>query len=405
VEAGYSYGEAFTTPRLLRVDANGRTTPVATGSRNGPWTGGSFANGTFFIAEGGEMEGGRILRITREGAVTAIVENLPSMGDHHTNGAVIGPDGSIYFGQGTATNSGVVGPDNFQFGWLKRKPDFHDTPCQDVTVTDRNFPSDNPLKPGEKATTGAYSPFGTSTTNGQVIRGRVPCNGAIMRVRPTGGDVQLVAWGFRNPFGVAFSPDGKLFVTDNGYDERGSRPVWGTGDLLWPVKEGAWHGWPDYSGDHPLTENQFKEVPAVLARHPNTPPKPAAYFGVHSSSDGFDFSRNDSFGFKGEAFVAQFGDQAPTSGKILGPVGFKVVRVNVSNGVIEDFATNIGKTNGPASALKTGGLERPVSARFDPSGVSLYIVDFGIMTMSERGPSPQQGTGVLWRVSRTGGRS
>ena len=404
VEAGYSYGESFTTPRLLRVEGSSGTTPIASGGRNGPWNGGSFANGSFYVAEGGEMDGGRILRITREGAITPIVENLPSTGDHHTNGAIVGPDGAIYFGQGTATNSGVVGEDNFQFGWLKRKSDFHDTPCHDITLTGRNFESNNPLKPGDKASTGAYSSFATSSTNGQVISGRVPCNGAVMRVRADGGDTQLVAWGFRNPFGLAFSPDGRLFVTDNGYDDRGSRPVWGAGDLLWAVKEGAWYGWPDYSGDHALTENQFKQVPPVLATHPNTPPKPVATFGVHSSSDGFDFSKNDAFGFKGEAFVAQFGDQAPTTGKVVGPVGFKVVRVDLSNGVIQDFATNIAKTNGPASQLKTGGLERPVSARFDPSGAALYIVDFGIMTMSERGAAPQEGTGVLWRVTRTGGR-
>jgi glucose/arabinose dehydrogenase len=68
-----------------------------------------------------------------------------------------------------------------------------------------------------------------------VIPGRVPCNGAILRVKPDGGHPELVAWGFRNPFGIAFSPAGGLYVTDNGYDDRGSRPVWGAGDLLWAV--------------------------------------------------------------------------------------------------------------------------------------------------------------------------
>jgi glucose/arabinose dehydrogenase len=409
LEAGYSYGEVWTTPRLLRVEPDGRTTAIASGGRNGPWSGGSFANGAFFVAEGGELEGGRILRITPDGGVRAIVEGLPSFGDHHTNGAVAGPDGAIYFGQGTATNSGVVGEDNFQFGWAKRHPTFHDTPCRDVTLSGQNFPGESPLQSGKKTTTGAFSAFGTPTTKGQVIPGRVPCNGAILRVRPDGGNPELVAWGFRNPFGIAFSPDGGLYVTDNGYDDRGSRPVWGAGDLLWSVKTGAWHGWPDYSGDHPLTESEFsppggRELPPLLAPPPNEPPKPAATLGVHSSSDGFDFSRSDAFGFKGEAFVAQFGDQAPITGKVVAPVGFKVVRVNVSNGVIEDFATNVGKVNGPASRLRSGGLERPVAARFDKTGAILYIVDFGVLAMSERGAAPQQRTGVLWRVTHAGGR-
>jgi glucose/arabinose dehydrogenase len=409
IESGYSYGEAITTPRLLRVESGGATTAIASGSRNGPWNGGSFANGAFYVAEGGEMEGGRILRITPEGNVTAIVENLPSMGDHHTNGAIVGPDGNVYFGQGTATNAGVVGEDNFMFGWLKRKPDFHDTPCQDITVSGVNFPSNNPLQPGQKVMTGAFSAFGTTTTKGQMIRGRVPCNGAVMRVPPNGGSVQLVAWGFRNPFGLAFSPEGRLFVTDNGYDDRGSRAVWGTGDLLWEIKEGTWYGWPDYSGDLRLTESEFsppgkRELPPVIANPPNRPPKPVATFAVHSSSDGFDFSSSDAFGYVGQAFVAQFGDQAPTTGKVLAPVGFKIVRVDVATGVMEDFATNIGRANGPASRLKTGGLERPVAARFTRDGTALYIVDFGILLESEDGTSPRQGTGVLWRVTRSGGR-
>ena len=84
VEAGYSYGEAWTTPRLLRVEPDGQTTVIASGGRNGPWSGGSFANGAFFVAEGGELEGGRILRITPDGGVRAIVDDLPSFGDHHT---------------------------------------------------------------------------------------------------------------------------------------------------------------------------------------------------------------------------------------------------------------------------------------------------------------------------------
>lgn len=408
VESGYSYGEVWTTPRLVRVESGGSVTAVATGTRNGPWNGVAFHQGAFYVAEGGELEGGRILRITADGTTTALVSGLPSMGDHHTNGPVLGPDGSLYFGQGTATNSAVVGEDNAQFGWLTRQPTFHDIPCQDVTVTGQNVTSANPLTPddNDRATTGAFSPFGTSTAAGQVIKGAVPCNGAVMKIPLQGGKPELVAWGFRNPFGLAFSPKGQLYVTDNSYDERGSRPVWGTGDLLIAVTPGTWYGWPDYHGNHPLTA-AFYDPPGkpqpqfVLTNHPNVPPKPVALLGVHSSSNGIDFSRNGAFGYVNEAFIAQLGDMSPTAGKVLRPVGFKVVRVDVGTGVIEDFAVNRGDTNGPASRLGTGGLERPVSLRFDPSGQSLYIVDFGVILMSERGASPQQATGVLWRVTRS----
>jgi glucose/arabinose dehydrogenase len=407
IEAGYSYGEVWTTPRLLRVEDDGRLTTVASGGRNGPWTGVLYHRGAFYIAEGGELDGGRILRMTPDGAVTALISNLPSRGDHHTNGPAVGPDGRLYIGVGTYTNAGVVGEDNAAFGWLKRYPDLHDLPCRDITLRGVNFTTANPLVPdaGARVETGAFSPFGTSTTPGQVIRGQVPCSGAILRLPPEGGTPELVAWGFRNPFGLAFAPDGRLFVTDNSYDDRGSRPVHGAGDLLWAVMPGTWYGWPDFHGSRRLDDGDHYQSPGkprppvLLAAYPSLPPKPAAIFGVHSSSTGFDFSRDAAFGFVGQAFVAQFGDQAPVSGKALAPVGFKVVRVDVTTGLIEDFAVNKGPLNGPASRIGGGGLERPVAARFDPRGEVLYIVDFGVMTMGQRS-EPRTDTGVLWRLRR-----
>lgn len=405
VEAGYSYGEVWEVPRLLRV-ADGKVSVVAQGGKNGPWTGATRHGGSFYVAEGGELEGGRILRISDDGKITPIVENLPSRGDHHTNGPVIGPDGWLYFGIGTATNSGVVGEDNHKFGWLKRFPQFHDTPCRDVTLTGENFTTADVVKGSGEATTGAFVPFGTATQKGEELKGQVPCNGAVLRVKPAGGKVDLVAWGFRNPFGLAVSEDGKIYVTDNGYDQRGSRPVFGAGDPVWELKRGIWYGWPDFSAGMRLDEgNQFKAMlhhkpKPLLATYPNYPPKPAAILPVHSSADGFDFSRSDAFGHRGEAFIALFGDQSPGTGKLLGPVGFMVVRVNVQSGVIKDFAVNKGDRNAPASALETGGLERPVAARFDPSGKALYVVDFGLLKETKEGSIPLQKTGVLWRITR-----
>ena len=121
VESGYSYGEIWTEPRLVRVDAKDVVNVVARGN-NGPWTGATFKDGNFYIAEGGEALGGRILKIAPDRTVTILVDDLPSTGDHHTNAPVIGPDGYLYFGQGTATNSGVVGVDSYQMGWLRRIP-------------------------------------------------------------------------------------------------------------------------------------------------------------------------------------------------------------------------------------------------------------------------------------------
>ncbi|MBB6611447.1 PQQ-dependent sugar dehydrogenase [Pontibacter sp. Tf4] len=405
IEAGYSYGEEFLEPKLIRTSPDGNKTTIATGELNGPWTGITYHDGSFYIAEGGQKNGGKILRITPEGNIATIVQDLPTYGDHHTNGPVIGPDGKLYFATGTATNSGVVGPDNYNMGWLKRRSDFHDIPCQDITLTGQNFTSQKP-ETGETVTTGPYLPYGTAATPQQVIPGAVPCSGAVFRADLDGSNMELLAWGFRNPFGLTFAPDGQLYITENGFDDRGSRPVWGTGDYLWQVQTGQWYGWPDFAGGLAFNGERFgapgeDDPKPVLAAHPATPPKPTASLGVHSSSNGLDFSTSVAFGYTGQAFIAQFGDMAPSVGKVLAPVGFKVVRVNVADGTVADFATNKGKKNAPASALKTGGLERPVAVKFSPDGTALYIIDFGIMRNTDHGSIPQKGTGVLWKVTRT----
>jgi glucose/arabinose dehydrogenase len=412
-EAGYSYGEVFTTPRLLRLEPGGATTEVARGD-NAPWTGVAFHRGAFFVTGGGQtpglggQRGGEVLRITPDGRVTALVQSLPSRADHHTNAPTPGPDGWIYFAQGVATNSGVVGPDSWTTGWLKRHPGLHDIPCQDIRLTGANHDSENPTGSGPaRVATGAFVPFGTPTAPGQVIRGRVPCGGAVLRVRPEGGPVQLVAWGLRNPFGLAFAHDGALYATDNSYDVRGSRPVFGTGDLLWRVEQGRWYGWPDFHDGQPIDEaNRFGPVGRptprrLLAELPGQPPRAAAVFGVHASADGLDFApRSGAFGPPGRAFVALFGDQGTNTGKQMGPVGFKVVSVDPRTGVVEDFASNRGRSHGPASYIGRGGLERPVAVRFDPGGTALWIVDFGVMTARGTVLQPVPATGVVWRVTR-----
>lgn len=409
-EAGYAYGKTWRPPRLVRIGADGRHAVVAEGDDDGPWSGVAWHAGAFYVAAGGELRGGAILRISPDGATTPLVAGLPSLGDHHTTGPVVGPDGYIYFGQGTATNAGVVGEDNAAKGWLKRNPGIHDVPCRDLTLTGNNFTTASPNNPAEAITTGAFSPFGVSTRRGQVIRGQVPCNGAIMRIHPGGGKVDLVAWGLRNPFGLAFSPGGRLYATDRTYDQRGSRHVYGAGDLVWAIVPGTWYGWPDFHGDRPLLEighrlerSAARFEPLLAGKDQGAPPKPAAVLGLRGSGDGLDFSTNRAFGHVGAAFIAAFGDVGNAATLLGTPArGAKVLAVDVRDGLARTFAANKGD-GGPASRQGNGGLERPIAARFDPAASALFVVDYGIVDINGGRPTPRPGTGVLWRITATPG--
>jgi len=405
LEAGYSYGEKFTTARLLKVGADGSLTPIVDGGENGPWTGVTWHDGRFYVAEGGATDGGRIVRYDADGGNrTVLVDGLPSLGDHHTDQLAFGPDGMLYFGQGTATNSGVVGKDSADFGWLKRHPDFHDVPCEDVRLTGVDYPTKDVLDEGRgKLRTGPYLPYGTPAKKGEIVEGNPRCNGSILRIPADGGEPEVVAWGFRNPFGIAFTPDGRLYTSVNGYDVRGSRPVYGAGDWLYEVTPGAWYGWPDWADGRPLSMKRYRaphgpKLEPLIDPEPGTPPRPVAMFPVHSSADGMAVSTSKDFGHEGELFVAVFGDMAPPVGKTLAPVGYDVLRVDPSTGDVQEFLSNRGSAQGPASWLGTAGLERPVALGFSPDG-KLYVVDFGQMLVDKDGPKPIENTGVLWTVS------
>jgi glucose/arabinose dehydrogenase len=83
-----------------------------------PLTGITFYQGMIYVAHRGA-----ITRVSADGSKVDILTGLPSWGDHYNNRVVFGLDGKMYFGQGTATNSGVVGNDN---DWVKQYPFFHD---------------------------------------------------------------------------------------------------------------------------------------------------------------------------------------------------------------------------------------------------------------------------------------
>jgi glucose/arabinose dehydrogenase len=405
VESGHKVGSP---PRVLKIDpATGQKDvvleyPANRWAKTGAATGAVWHRGTLYLTNTDTVS-----RLGTDGSLHDLATGLPGRGDHQVNHPVVGPDEKLYFAVGSATNAGVVGPDNAAYEWLADNRDVHDVPAHDVTLTGQNFESHDVLgKQSDTVRTGAFMPYGTPTEPGQVVPGETKST-ALLRCDLDGSNLEVVAWGLRNPYGIAFDANGRLFVTEHGMDSR-SRHVIADYDDFYEIIEGGWYGWPDYASGIRLDDPRWgpggQGREPVLAEHPDPdPPKPFVTFEPHAGANGFAFSPDDAFGFAGDAFVALFGDLAPiTTARLLSPVGFKVVRVDMENRTVEDFAVN--RIQGPASKLPHEGFERPSHCAFGPDG-ALYVVDFGEIEIAPEvgGVRVQAGSGTLWRIRRTGG--
>ncbi|HEX8912033.1 MAG TPA: hypothetical protein VF796_06705, partial [Humisphaera sp.] len=438
------------TPDRKRFDVYPTSRPILGIGRGpfrmyGPVGGLVCHDGRVFVSHRDADDFGVITALDYKGGARTVVAGLPARGENGVTGMAVHPlNGRLYFGVGSATNSGIVGPDDMGLGWPRRHPDVHDLPFRqpdpqapdggkNILLWGRRMNSPNPgafgLAP-DLAVTAPFQPFGSSS------RTRIPsvpadnpkCNSAILSVRPDGGDLRLEAWGIRLPKGLAFTPAGALYFTNQGMELRGSRPVKDDPDsllLLW----NTWYGWPDFSTDLlPITDPKFQppvelivptgypdlsflinhQASGLPAPSPDTTRRRDSVYGVMPSQSGasgvaFVPDQGPFSQFRGTAIVAQFGDRTPfsTSGKqTKGPQGFKVVRVDLARQSVEDFVWNVGY--GPASR-RTGstagelGLERPVDVKFGPDG-ALYILDFGRARVDDGGYRVEGGTGRIFRV-------
>ena len=217
-----------------------------------------------------------------------------------------------------------------------------------------------------------------------------------------------MAWGLRNPYGIAFHPEVGCSSPSTAWTPA-NRHVIGDYDDLYEIHEGEWYGWPDFASGIRLDDPAWGPGGAhrgpLLAEWPNPePPKPFVTFQPHAAANGIDFAPADgSFGFPGDGFVALFGDLAPiTTTRLMTPAGFKVVRVEMATRRVVDFAVN--RIAGPASKLPHNGFERPSHCTFGPDG-ALYVTDFGEIDIAPEagGIRVQAESGTLWRVRRVPG--
>jgi glucose/arabinose dehydrogenase len=387
-EAGLGFGGAPRGGRIWRLAADGGRVCLGADLR-APVNGLVWHEGSLFVSEGGHP--GRISRLDVGGGRTTLLDDLPGPGNYHTNMAAFGPDGKLYFSQGAMTNTGIIGLDAYQLGWLKRLPHAHDLPGLDIVLAGVNVETPLPDRPGGKVTTGAFVPFGVRTQPGQRVPPALPCTAAVMRCNPDGSGLELIAWGLRNAYGLIFLPDGRLLATDQGADDRGSRPVGEVPDLLFEVLEGRWYGWPDFIGREPITDPAYRPTrgPApefVLANHAELPPpeRPLLRFPPHVAAVKMALAPPGAGRLAGQILVALFGDEAPMTAPAGPRQGRALARIDPADWSLHLVAL-------PA-------LLRPIDLAFGPRDGALYILDFGQFEMTETGVWAAPGSGRLWRL-------
>lgn len=347
----------------------------------------------------------------KTGAFKTVIDGLPSWGFFHNNKVVFGPDGKMYFVLSTQGNAGPIDEHWMAVINIYNKRDAHEVPCEDVALTGKNFavPVEDPATPevGDKKLTGVYVPLGTETRPGQVVKGSVPCNGAMLRANPDGSGLELVAWGLRSNFGYRFAPDGRLIVSQNSGNPIEPRAIYEDWETLWEIRPGEWYGWPDYYSGLPVTDPRFaerlerhdfvltEETRRRLLKGRERPPQPLARLAPNTAAEGFVFGR-PAFGVGAdEVLVAEFGTVVVPKRDEL--PGFRVQRVNLVTGASADFLVN--RTGKPASATFGGGLERPIQLTWGPDG-ALYVVDFGRIDLTAKGMEAKPNSGVVWKVTR-----
>jgi glucose/arabinose dehydrogenase len=400
----------------------------------------------------------RIVRVDlAKNTVSKVIGGLPT-GDHPTEQIIV-KDGWLYWSQGSATNSGVTGHDNGAGG------NQHDIACQPITLSGNTWTSvsDNHVTTG-------YSDHGKPRPNAIVpafddATSKGMCTGAILRAKISNpqNSIEPVAWGFRNPYGLRFSPSdhplkGEIMVSENGEDERGARPTNNSPDRLAIARQNAdgtpeYHGWPDRFGFLASTQSVFipkgsgadddprlagQTVKNVFAFFPQQPVAPLALEPSDVAAVGLDFVPKSFVGGvvkKNAVLVSREGDFGFSQANGDPEAGHDVELVNFTSDTnpyelkLSRFAFNCkgekkwdpdgtpqcnGETE-QAFVSMVSGINRPTTIRFGPDGAA-YLVDYGAVRdpgNSDRGsmfhnganaPLVQiPGTGTIWKITRVSG--
>ena len=419
----------LTGVKIVRVEKGGELADVKLEGADAP-TGGVavglvFHEGHFYLSHEEKDGSWGITRFhPQSGQTEKVLRGLPTRADHWVNYMVFDDAGTLYFGLGSATNSGVVSSqDPVNLKWLAKRPDGRDIPCRDLTLKPASFSDDNGLTEGkdDKATTGAFQAYGSS--GAATVAGEALCTSSVYRLPRGSQSPELVAWGFRNPVGLAKGDDGAIYVAAQGADIRGTRPVNEDGDALYRLKDGAWYGWPEFGADLvPYTDGKYAVAAAnskggadgpvslidleksglaapdksllVYLTEPH-----AAVCGIDVVPASGPFAR-----WAGQLLVSEMGDFKPHTDALRPDVraGFQIEAVDPKTGqatvLLRNAKLAADGSSVPASMIdEDDGLERPVDVRVGPDG-NIYVLDFGVFNPTAEAGKVFPKTGRVFRI-------
>jgi glucose/arabinose dehydrogenase len=410
----------------------------------GPIGGMAVRDGVIYVSHRDKNDFGVISTVTYDGKGKTVVAGLPAQGDYGVTDLAFSRDGRLYFGVGSATNSGVVGLDNMESGWPQKHPRVADKPYVPISAPDQSIllrglrfftvdPRAGLFTNTERAVTAPYQPFGEyQRSRVDAARDGKP-NSALYSIDPSGGigqDLKIEAYGIRLPAGLAFLPDldvSRPYVTNQGMEPRGTRPVWNDPDVVLQIPfDQKNFGVFDYSTDLvPVSDRRFQPPnPEVIRstgytevtplvdqfRPPNTTDKDSivrAQFESLSGATKMAFVPEDSplRDFRRQLVVAEMGPRLPfaierSAAPLKKVPGHKVVRFNAESDqkVVYDMIRNTaGVPRSQTAANRPELLERPIDVKFGPDGF-MYILDFGKADYRNGRPNVTPRTGQIYRL-------
>lgn len=195
-----------------------------------------------------------------------------------------------------------------------------------------------------------YIVVGSTSDHGPL---REELEATVLRVAPEGGTPEVFATGFRNPFDLAFAPDGRLFTADNSPDSLDAIMPFYPPEELNLVRQGADYGFPDVYGFdiHIRPRDAATEPPLLLLPTSSVSAGLTWYGAQHFPPD-----------WRHGIYLAQFGGGLNDKGK-------KVVFVA------------LGEADNAPSAIEARTFAnflpayRPVDVAAGPDG-ALYIVEW-----------------------------